>query len=120
MTSDPMAELHEVVGELGTAVKTLRRTARYNRAAICVIGVLAVVVLILGLYTHSAADRASTATNAAHEAQIAQTATCNAGNESRALLRQLFTTLIDEGTKTANTARYLAAIDMTFAPRACT
>jgi hypothetical protein len=121
-----LAQLTEAARDLTESVKALQRFGYYNRVAISVLTLIVAAVGLLGLYARHVAVQAAHASSAASQAKITLHASCVAGNLTRALNQQLFTSLVHattppnaSPTQLASAQRFLALVDTTFVQRQC-
>jgi hypothetical protein len=123
--SEQTDELRRVTDELGPAVANLRRYGHTNRRLIygLLLSLVFDVCLTVGVW--HVADNAGRATSKANDAQLFERASCQAGNQSRALQIQLWTATLgpvqpgETAHQRQEAARFLALVRSTYQPRKC-
>lgn len=125
--------LEAAMRSLSADLSKLRGYGRRNRILISVVGgVVAVLILLGGVLAHTvqrandAASEAKRATSAAAQSAANQQASCIAGNDTRALSRQLWLYVLDLSAKPTASAEekkksadFRTYVNTTFAARDC-
>lgn len=128
------ARLEATMLGLSSDLRFLRIYGRRNRLLIQIVGVVIALMLLMGVSLLHATDRANeaasdakAASSAATQVRLSQRVTCEAGNETRELSRQLWTYILDatahgpgvSAEKKRQIADFRAYVNATFAARDC-